>query len=56
MQIHMASVRNEPNFFRIPRTLNKHACVDRSCVFVVFAAHDEHWALDFFDVINGAQL
>jgi hypothetical protein len=56
MQIDVPSVRHEPNFFWIPRTLNKHACVGGPRVSVVFAADDEHRALDVFDVIDGTQL
>ena len=50
MQIDVPSVRHEPNFFRISRALNKHACVGGSRVSVIFAVDDEHRALDVFDV------
>src|SRR4029077_861672 len=52
MQINVPSVRHEPNFFRISRALNKHACVGGSRVSVVLAADDEYRALDVFDVIH----
>ena len=56
MQIDVPSVRHEPNLFRVFPALNKHVCVGWSRVSVVFAADDEHRALDVLDVIDGTQL